>query len=119
MIPTAATNIGATSAKLVHGTVGHREALRQRADGGNTLLGKSEDSRDDVAPTTPTSTAGTRHVTRGSTSRTARTDTPTTKRRGVRLAEAFEERAYLGEEAVGVGRESKELRQLTDNDGDG
>ena len=58
-------------------------------------------------------------MTRGRTSSTTSTPTPTASAAPSRLVEVLEELADLVAEAVGVGGEAEELRQLADDDGDG
>ena len=95
-----------------------RDALGQRADRGDALRGEVERGGDAVAPTTATSTGGhpggeprqdEQHDEHGDADE---------QRGGVGLVQALDELLDLVEEAVGVGREAEELRQLADDDRD-
>ena len=119
VMPTAAISSGPTSPAFVHGKARRRHPLRERADGRRRRGRQSPSTAETtVAPTTATSTAGSRCVTRGSTSSTREHRQPDGERGRVRLVEAVEERPHLVEERVGVGREAEQLRQLADDDRD-
>ncbi len=78
VMPTAATTSGHTSLTLVQGTVGVGTPCGSAPTVATPLAERSRTADTTVAPTTATSTAGTRFVNRGSTSRTASTQRPTT-----------------------------------------
>ena len=118
VMPTAAINRGTTSPAFVHGSVGVGIPCGSAPTVVTPLPASPNTADATVAPTTPTSTAGSRVVMRGSTSSRTSTAAPTIEGRRMRLVEAVSKRAQLREERIGVRGEAEQLRQLPDDDRD-
>ena len=117
VMPTAAISSGPTSFSSVHGS----EGLGKPCGSVPTVAMRSDRSSTadtTVAATTATRTAGTVRVIRGRTRRITSTPTPDRERGPLGLVEVLEERADVVDEAVGVGGEPEQLRQLADDDRD-
>ena len=114
-MPIAAAESGPMSLTDVHGNEGDGKPLRQRADRGVS-------SRSSSAVASGRAHDGDEHrrhlrVIRGNPGGRQRHG-PDEQGGGVRLVEVREERSKLVDEAVGVGGEAEQLRQLADDDRD-
>ena len=119
VIPIAAISSGGMSLALVQGRLGAGTPRGSEPTVSTPWSERPRTADATVAPTTATSTAGSRRETRGITSSTANTASPTASVVAVRPVEAVEEGLHLGEERVRRGREPEQLRQLSDDDRDG
>ncbi len=119
VMPMAATNRGPTSATLVHGSEGLGRPRGSVPTVGTPWACRSRTAEKTVAATIATKTAGKppreprQHHQDG---QDAQTDE---QRRHDGPVESEEESLDFGTEALGVGRESEELRQLPDDDHEG
>ena len=118
VMPTAAISSGPTSLSSVHGNDGFGTPLRQRTDGGDAIRQTEHGRQARWRATTATSTAGTVRVIRRQHEQDHEHADPDDERGRLGLVEVLEERAELVGEAVGVGGESEQLRQLADDDRD-
>ncbi len=119
VMPTAPRTRGPTSDSLVHGNAGTGTPWGSEPTVFTPWAARSSTAETTVTPTTATRTAGTRLVIRGRTSNTARTHSPVISVVRLVWSSPLEEGPHLAGEVVGAGRESEELRELPDDDGDG
>ena len=118
-MPTAATSSGPTSLSVVHGNDGVGKPCGSEPTVATPVDGEVEHGRDDRG-------AGDRDEHRGDLRGDAREheqhdehgDADRERRRRRVSSRCSNERAHLVDEAVGVGREPEELRQLADDDRD-
>ena len=118
-MPTAARTNGPTSPTDGARERRARDALRQDPTVAIPWSARPSAADRIVAPATATSTAGIRRVIRGSRSSTSERADTDRERGTLRAIEVLDELADLVTEAVGVGREPEELRELADDDRDG
>ena len=118
-MPIAASRSGPTSSIDVHGNDGFGKPCGSVPTVATPSAARSSTADTIVAPATATRTAGIRGVMRGSTSSTTSTPTPTSTAPVWVASRCSKNVAQLVEEAVGVGGEAEQLRQLADDDRDG
>ena len=116
VIPKAATNSGTTSLASVQGMLGLGTPCGNAPTVATPSAERSRTADSAVAPTTATRMAGTRVVIRGSTSSAASTPSPTRSAVVFVWSNPSTKALDLVEEAVGIGGEAEQLRQLADDD---
>ncbi len=114
-MPIAATNIGATSSHVVHGTDGRGSPCGSDADGGDVEIEQAghhrgADHRDEHGRNRP------RDAREQEEHRQC--GDPDGERGRVAFVEPGEERLHVFDEVVGVGREAEQLGKLADDDRD-